>query len=427
MRTARLMVALGSAALVSTWFSPASLAEDWTQFRGPGGRGIAAEKDLAVEWAPDQNIAWRAELPSPGNSSPVVSRGKVFVTVASPDGEQRSLICFDRTSGQQLWERTVEYTEDEPTHKTNPYAGSSPACDGERVVVWHSSAGMYCYDYQGTLLWNVDLGKFIHIWGYGASPIIVGDLVINNCGPGERTFVVALDKKTGKEVWRTDEAGGASGLEKGPRNWVGSWSTPLLATIDGQEQLIVSFPHHVKSYEPQTGKLIWQCDGLGDLVYTSAVIGEDAGGKPVVVAMGGFHGPAIAFTPGGTGNITEKARLWRVDRRNPQRIGSGVILDGLMYMANADGTVECLDPRTGEAKWEGRLSGGSLWGSIVAAGDNLYVTTQKGDTVVFKANPSKLEEITLNRLGEGSNSTIAVSDGQIFLRTFKALYCIEPK
>ncbi len=196
----------------------------------------------------------------------------------------------------------------------------------------------------------------------------------------------------------------------------------MLATIDGQEQLVVSFPHHVKGYDPKTGKEIWQCDGLGDLVYTSVVIGDG-----VIVAMGGFHGPAIAFTPGGTGNITEKARLWRVDRRNPQRIGSGVILDGVMYMANADGTVECLDPKTGESKWEGRLSGGSLWGSIVAAGDNLYVTTQRGDTVVFKANPEKLEEVANNSLRENSNSTIAVADGKIFLRTFKALYCIGEK
>ncbi len=422
MRTAQLVLAITVALLVLCPAGQTGRAEEWTQFRGPLGRGITSDRNLPVEWGPDKNIVWRAELPSPGNSSPVVSEGKVFITVASKDGHQRSLFCFDQKDGKQLWERTVEYTEDEPTHNTNPYAGSSPACDGERVVVWHSSAGMYCYDYEGNLQWNVDLGKFIHIWGYGASPIIHGDLVINNCGPGERTFLVALDKKTGKEVWRTEEPGGASGLAAGPRNWIGSWSTPMLATIDGQEQLVVSFPHHVKGYDPKTGKEIWQCDGLGDLVYTSVVIGDG-----VIVAMGGFHGPAIAFTPGGTGNITEKARLWRVDRRNPQRIGSGVILDGVMYMANADGTVECLDPKTGESKWEGRLSGGSLWGSIVAAGDNLYVTTQRGDTVVFKANPEKLEEVANNSLRENSNSTIAVADGKIFLRTFKALYCIGEK
>lgn len=397
-------------------------AADWLQFRGPGGSGIAEEKSAPVEWGPDKNILWRAELPDPGNSSPVVSAGKVFITVAAEEGRRRSLLCFDRKTGEQLWERTVEYDKEEPTHKTNPYAGSSPACDGERVVVWHSSAGMYCYDYSGNLLWNVDLGEFIHIWGYGASPIFYQDLVINNCGPGERTFLIALDKRTGKEVWRTNEEGGDSGLGEGRRKWIGSWSTPIIAKIDGRDQLVVSFPRHVKSYDPRTGQMIWECAGLGDLVYTSAVVGDD-----VIVAMGGYHGPAIGLKPGGQGNITEKAQLWRQDRRNPQRIGSGVIIDGLMYMANTDGTVECLDPRTGEQKWKDRLSGGSLWGSIVAVGDNLYVTSQRGDTVVFKANPEKLEEIAVNSLRENSNSTIAVSDGQIFLRTFKALYCIGEK
>src|SRR5690606_34497085 len=208
-----------------------------------------------------------------------------------------------------------------------PYAGSSAACDGERVVVWHSSAGMYCYDYDGKLLWNVDLGEFIHIWGYGASPIFYKDMVINNCGPGERTFLIALDKNTGREVWRTDEEGGASGLGAAQRKWVGSWSTPIVANIDGQDQIVVSYPHHVKAYEPSSGKVLWECAGLGNLVYTSAVVGDG-----VIVAMGGYHGPAIGLKPGGTGDITQKAQLWRHERRNPQRIGSGVIIDDLMYM-----------------------------------------------------------------------------------------------
>lgn len=421
MRTALTYALAFGLAVTCSWGSFA-LSADWLQFRGPGGTGIAEETSAPLEWGPKKNIVWRAELPGPGNSSPIVSRGKVFITVATENGRHRSLICFDRKTGEQLWERTVEYDKDEPTHKTNPYAGSSAACDGERVVVWHSSAGMYCYDYEGKLLWNVDLGEFIHIWGYGASPIFYQDMVINNCGPGERTFLVALDKNTGRELWRTDEAGGASGLGGGQRKWIGSWSTPIVANIDGKDQIVVSYPRHVKAYDPANGKVLWECGGLGDLVYTSAVVGDG-----VIVAMGGYHGPAIGLKPGGTGDITAKAQLWRQDRRNPQRIGSGVIIDGLMYMANSDGTVECLDPRTGEQKWKERLSGGTPWGSIVAVGDNLYVTTQRGDTVVFKANPEKLEEIVSNSLNEHSNSTIAVSDGQIFLRTYKALYCIGEK
>ena len=291
---------------------PASLsaAADWPQFRGPGGRGISEETDVPTTWSRDANIRWRAELPPPGNNgSPIVSGDSVFLAVATDAGRRRSLHCYDRDSGGLRWVRTVDFDGEEPTHGTSLYAGSTPVADGRRVVVWHSSAGMHCYDFGGNPLWSRDLGRFSHIWGYGASPVIHGDLVVNNCGPGERTFLVALNKHDGRVVWKSDEPGGSDGREK---PWIGSWSTPILAGVDGADQILLSFPHHVKAYRPGDGVVLWQVDGLDKLVYTSVLV--DGG---LAVAMGGYRGPAIAWKLGGSGNVTRENRLWRIEK-NPQ-------------------------------------------------------------------------------------------------------------
>src|SRR5690606_26331834 len=147
-------------------------AEDWPAFRGPNGDGTADASGLPVEWGPDRNIKWKVPLPEPANSSPIVSNGRVFVTYAEDRGQQRHLVCFDRQTGEQLWKASVPFANVEETHETNPYCGSTPVADGERVVVWHGSAGMHCYDFDGNPLWSQDLGEFHHMWGYGSSPII---------------------------------------------------------------------------------------------------------------------------------------------------------------------------------------------------------------------------------------------------------------
>jgi len=394
------------------------LAADWPQFRGPGGRGFSEATDVPVSWGHEKNIRWRAKLPPPGNNgSPIVSGDAVFLAVATEEGRRRSLHCHDRDSGELRWVRTVNFDGEELTHRTSLYAGSTPVADGRRVVVWHSSAGMHCYAFDGKPLWSQDLGKFIHIWGYGASPVIYGDLVINNCGPGERTFLVALDKHDGRVVWKTDEPGGTDGRKK---PWIGSWSTPIIANIGGADQVLVSYPYHVKAYRPQDGAVLWQCDGLDKLVYTSIVLDDR-----MAVSMGGFHGPAIGWKLGGSGNVTQEDRLWRVEK-NPQRIGSGIILGEHMLMVNEPGTVEWLEVATGRQLWEERLPGKNrIWSSIVAAAGRFYVSNQNGDTIVFKADPEKLEVIAVNSLGERTNSTIAISDGRIYHRTYEALYCIE--
>ncbi len=381
-----------------------ALADDWPQFRGPFGTGASAEAAFPLEWGPDKNVRWRTPLTGVGNSSPIVSKGRVFITSAEDKGKKRSLLCLDRKTGAVLWTQTVTHADAEPTQEDNPYCGSTPCADGERVVVWHSSAGLHCYDFDGKPLWSRDLGKFAHMWGYGSSPILHGDRVVLNCGPGSRTFLVALDKKTGKTLWQADEAGGSDS------KWVGSWSTPLVV----KDQLLVAYPDHVKAYDPASGKVLWSCEGLGKLVYADVAVADGIG-----VATGEDEaGNCIGFKIGGE-------KLW--SRPRSLEVGTGMIVDGRLWTVDNGGFVRCTEAQTGKEVLKDRLPGGAAWSSIVAAGKRLYVTSRSGDTVVFEPDPKKFAALAINKLGEPTNSTPALSDGEIFLRTSKALYCVAER
>jgi outer membrane protein assembly factor BamB len=398
---------------------------NWPAWRGPEGTGVARESKLPQRWSTNENIRWRTPLPERGNSTPIVWKDAVFVTQAIEKENRRTLIRFDQKTGKQRWQKDVTYSEKELTHETNPYCSASAVTDGERVVASYGSAGLYCYDFEGKELWHRDLGKQHHIWGNAASPVLYKDLCILNVGPGERSFLIAVDKKTGKTVWQMDEPGGHSGRGKPGDDtkdiWIGSWTTPIIIQENGSDRLIMSFPKRVASLDPKTGKEMWTCSGLNALVYTSP-LHEDG----IVVALGGYGGSAIAVRTGGKGDATENHRLWHHPRTR-QRIGSGVIHDGHVYILNELPMAECYELRTGKLVAEKRLKGngpkGETWSSMVVAGDKLYVIKQSGDTFVLKADP-QMEILAVNSLGEFTNASIAPSNGEIFIRTHKALWCI---
>ncbi|MBN9122617.1 MAG: PQQ-binding-like beta-propeller repeat protein [Planctomycetes bacterium] len=292
--------------------------------------------------------------------------------------------------------------------------------DGERVVVFHGSAGLYCYDLAGKELWNKKFGPCDHIWGSAASPIIYKDLVVHNFGPHEKTFLVALKKTDGTEAWKNDEIG------KKPGDYFGSWSTPVIARTGGRTELVMSWPAVVKGYEPETGKLLWSSAGLEKeggtdrLTYTSPLVSEK-----YVFAAAGFNGAAIAVRTGGTGDVTETHRLWRA-AKNPQRIGSGVIIGDHAFVVN-EPSVVCIDLKTGKQTWDKNVPGGA-WGSVVHADGKLYLTSQRGETLVFTANPKEYEEIAANKLdGATTRASIVPSDGEFLIRTYKHLWCISAK
>jgi outer membrane protein assembly factor BamB len=401
-------------------FSPLVRAENWPAWRGLRGDGTSAEKGLVTTWSAKDNVRWKVPLPGPGNSTPIVWGPRIFLTQSlDRAGTQRAVLCLHREDGRLLWQKVTLFQGKEPTHDTNPYCSASPVTDGQRVIASLGSAGVVCYDLQGKQLWHRDLGPFIHVWGNASSPVLHGDRVILNCGPGERTFLLAMDRKTGKDLWKKEEPGGKAGLKK--EEWIGSWSTPRIVRVAGKDQLIMTWPHAVKAYDPEDGALVWTCRGLSRLVYTSPLATPE-----VVVALSGFHGSALAVKTGGQGDVTDTHRLWHHTRSNPQRIGSGVIVGEHLYLANAGpGVVQCLELKTGKEVTSKRL-GGNHWGSIVHADGKLYATDQAGTTFVLAAAP-KLELLASNRLGEPTNASLAVSGGELFLRTHRHLWCIGKK
>lgn len=403
-------------------------ADNWPAWNGPHGSGVSREKDLPLRWSATENVRWKVPLPERGNSSPIVWGQRVFLTQAMENLGRRTVICFDRSSGRQLWQSGVTYRENEETHEDNPYCAASPVTDGERVIAWFGSAGVFCLDTAGQELWRRDLGKQNHQWGYAASPVLYQNLCIVSFGPGDRSFLIALDKATGKTVWQVDtlpskpgsRTDGFAGDKSG--GVIGSWSTPIIVPTNGRDELIVSLPERVGAFDPRTGRELWYCDGLNPLLYTSPIHGDG-----VVVAMGGFLGTTIAVKPGGQGDVTSTHRLWQTTRTK-NRLGSGVIHEGHIYVLNTEGIAECLELKTGKKVWEERLRGqgakSESWSSMVLAWDRIYIPNQSAETFVLKASP-KFEVLAVNSLdGELTNATLAVSDGDIFIRTRKHLWCI---
>jgi outer membrane protein assembly factor BamB len=256
--------------------------------------------------------------------------------------------------------------------------------------------------------------------------VLYRDICFLNFGPGETTYLLAVDKKTGKTIWKSDEPSDyvhpKPGENQGSgKTYIGSWSTPTVMRVSGADQLLMHWPKRLAAYDPATGRELWTCGGLNVLAYTSPIYEDD-----IVVAMGGFNGTAIAVRADGSGDITASRRLWQHPKTR-QRIGSGVIHEGYVYIHNDPGVAECFELKTGKLVWEERLNGksstGVNWSSVMLAGGNCYTITQGGDCFVFKASPH-FELVAVNPLGEPSNASIAPSNGELFIRTHKALWCV---
>jgi outer membrane protein assembly factor BamB len=397
-------------------------AADWPAWRGPTGQGFCEEKNVLLTWSAKENVKWKVPLADQGNSTPIVWRDKIFLTQANTGGTVRSLLCFARQGGKQLWQVDVPYPHDERNWNPKWYANASATTDGQRVVVSFGSAGMYCYDFTGKEIWKrTDLGTWEHAFGNGASPVLYENLAILWCGPNAgkgRNFLIAVDKTTGATVWEKDEK-------------VGSWSTPLIVNVNGRDQMILGMSADVKNapdektgylkgYDPKSGNELWHCHGLNSYVYTSALYG-----KGVAVGMSGYHGAALAVKLGGSGNIT-KDRLWHDNKKQEQRVGSGMIVGDHVYMVDENGMPRCYELMTGKEVWQvQKRPNGVTWGSMVHAEGRLYVLMRGGETLVFEASPT-YKVLAQNQLtpGEQTNSSLAISDGDIFIRTFRHLWCI---
>jgi outer membrane protein assembly factor BamB len=398
-------------------------AAEWPNFRGPHSSGVSEEKDLPVQWSDTENLLWKTDLPGPGSSSPIVWGDKVFVTCytgygldqrnpGDPAALRRHLLCLDRKGGGVLWDKEVKAKLPEAPYGgflvNHGYASSTPATDGARVYVFHGKTGVFAYDFTGVPLWHADVGDRIHDWGSGTSPLLYKDFVIVNAAV-ESGALIALNKKSGKEAWRT------AGIER-------CWASPALVDVPGgKPELVLSCPNTVRGFDPDTGKELWKCKGIQEFYLCPTVVSWDG----IVYAIGGRAKKALAVKAGGTGDVTQTNLLWT--KPVGSNVTSPAVYEGHLYWVSEDGLAHCLQAKDGAAVYRERLTGG-VYASVTIADGKIYVVSQKDGTFVLASKP-KFEKLAHNTFSDDStfNASPAVSQGQLLLRSNKCLYCIGKK
>lgn len=405
---------------------------EWRTWRGNDSDGIASATDVPSEWNLSEgspNIRWRVPLPGPGNSSPIVSNGMVWITQFDPESGERQLRCYDALNGKLKWNHGVKSDEQEPTHPTNPYCAASPATDGVHVVAYLGSAGIFCFTQSGELLWMKQLDAPQHLFGQGASPTIHGDLVTFNFGPGIEQRWITWDLRTGEERWRIDiprvEAPNPFDDPNGPklppgtklRDPFGTWATAILAKSSEREELLLANPHKLLAVDPKTGNLLWECRGTAEQVFCSPLVSRDS------VCMLGATGMLVRL--GGSGDVTDSKREW-FRERDRGRIGSGVVVGDKVIANDMQGIVEAISLADGKRAWQQRLAsegGSESWSSLALAGDRVFATSKAGTLFVFSVEP-EFKLLATNKLGEPTNASTAITRDAVYIRTDKNLWCI---
>ena len=431
-----------SFALVALFsFTTIGSAANWPQWRGPDGSGISTEKNLPIEWTPTKNIKWKTAIDGRGHSSPIVWGNKIFLTTAvegevvpgakavthmnegqvflHPDSvgadhkHTFKVMALDRNTGKILWETVAwQGTPYDNRHRKSSYASSTPATDGKLVYAFFGTEGLYAYDYNGKLAWKAQLGNLGTVgMGTGTSPILFENLVIVQCDEenGESSFIVALDKKTGKEVWRT------------PRKVQVSWATPILVRTAKRPELITSGTEFVISYDPATGKELWRHKGVDSNAIPSPVANSD-----MVFLVAGFPAKiAMAIKLGGSGDLTGTPNVPWTYAKGTAYVPSPILYGDYLYLTTDRGILTCIDAKTGEVKYEGgRIPiPATFTASPVAFDGKILMTSEDGDTFIVKAGP-KHEILGTNSVGEAVYASPAIADGRIFIRGEKNLYCI---
>jgi outer membrane protein assembly factor BamB len=383
---------------------------DWTQWRGPAGDGHSTETNVPVEWDA-KSIVWRTELPGDGQSSPVIAGDRIFLTSALERGRERLVFAVDRKKGKIVWKQIVWKGEPEPSHATNGWASASCATDGKHVVAFFGRGGIHCFDVNGKKLWSKNLGTFEGPWGTGASPILVDDMVIQNCEAEGEASLTAFDVRTGDVVWKT------------PRDIPekGGWSTPVLVDTGSRRELVLNGFNGVSSYEPATGKKLWFCKSFAGRGEPTATPGNG-----LVFLINGLAGDIYAVEPGGSGDVTKSHMAWHTPRKAGRDQPSPIVVGDVLIVVSMDGIGIGYDTKSGRELWKERL-GAKFTSSPIAAGGLAYFQSDAGETFVIKPGP-KLDIVHRNTLPAAQDETfrasLAPSQGQMFSRSNKVLYCL---
>jgi hypothetical protein len=456
-------------------FATTSRADDWPQFRGPTGTGVATDAKPPAEWGTDKNVAWKVHIDGVAWSCPIVVGDKVILTTAYSDGQpkpkggfgggkggpggggpggpggggfgggaapkvnyQFKIVCLDRSTGKTVWDKVAKDARPTiPTHGSNTYATETPVSDGARVYAYFGMTGLFCYDLDGKEVWKKDLGSYPMQNGFGtaSSPVLVGDKLVVQCDNEEKSFIAAFDKTTGEQLWKAD------------RREKSGWSTPFVWKTKDRTDVVAVGGQKVRGYDPETGKEVWaldigggQCSASpaadGERLYVGVGQGRGGPGGPKEGANGARAGTLFAVKAGCKGDITPKdgagasdGVAWAAPRAWPTA-ASPLAYAGYVYVIDRNGgTISCFDAKTGKAAYakERIPNAGAFWASPWAADGKVFCLDDTGATFVLKAG-DEFDLIRVNKLARDMYwSTPAAANGALFIRSVDSLYCIAAK
>lgn len=448
-RVSLLGLSLALAATAAAADSPAA----WPTWRGPTLTGTAPGAQPPIRWSDQENIKWKAKIPGSGFSTPIIWNDRIYLLTAiedksaapapvaeaaAPEGGGRKggkggrggfgggpapanpfefvVIALDRGTGRIVWQKTAKKEKPhEGHHASHGYASASPVTDGQRLYVPFGSRGFFCYDLNGNLVWEKDLGDMRVRGGFGegASPALAGDLLLILWDHEDQSFIVALEKATGREVWRKD------------RDERSSWTTPLVVEHEGRLQAIVPGTNKTRSYDPKTGEIIWETAGLTANVIPTPVVGHG-----MVYVMSGFQGSAVhAIKLSSKGDVSETPNVVWKQRRSTPYVPSPVLSGDRLYMTKVnDAFLSCLNALTGEWLYQDQPLTGmrGIYASPIAANGHLYVVGREGMVMVIKDAP-KFELVATNKLSDRIDASPAMIGRELYLRGHEFLYCIAEK
>jgi outer membrane protein assembly factor BamB len=399
---------------------PAALPEvepsqaDWPWWRGPNRDNISPTTGVPTEWDEDTNILWKTKVPGRGHASPTTWGNRIFLATAYESAKTQSVVCYDKETGKSLWETEVHTggISNDGHHRKSSFASCTIACDGERVFASFLNDGsvwLTALSLDGKPEWSTEVGKFVPEWGYNPSPAIYKSFVIVAADHKKGGYIAAIHRKTGDTLWRKN------------RPAESTYASPLIANVGGQDQLLIAGANLVASYNPANGEQLWEASGT-----TTAVASTMAAEGDFVVASGGYPGSeTLCLDLDGAPDV-----VWKTNQKS--YVPSLLIHQGTLYQVHDNGRMSCLDLKSGEKLWQGRLSGGDISASPVYADGHIFIVNEAGNCFVVQATREKFRIASENQLGDEAFATPAIVDGRIYLRAADSssgsrqeyLYCI---
>ncbi len=407
---------------------PARGGDHWTSFRGPTDRGLCDSPRLPIRWSESDNVVWKTPIPGKAWSSPVIWGERIWLTTATEDGTQLIAISLDKKSGKIAFEKQLRHVPGpQYCHPFNSYASPSPVIEEGRVYVSFGSPYNACLDSKtGEVVWERTDFACNHFRGAGSSPFIYKNLLVLHFDGSDRQYVVAMDKHTGRTVWKTDRSvdfqdldpkTGKPGTDGDFRK---AFSTPVIVDVQGKPVLVSLGSMALYGYEPETGEELWRVESVG----SHSGSARPVSGHGLVFSLIGYTADLWAVRPDGRGVVTQSHVAWKYPRASAKR-SSPLLVGDWLFLVDSEGVAACVEAKTGKEMWKARL-GGSYSASPIHANGKVYFFDENGKATVIEAGP-KYKVIAVNRLDDGFMASPAVSGGALYLRTKKALYRIEDK